>query len=188
MKITKGQLKRIIAEEHALVYGKSSKKTNRKSSRRVRGSKKVARRSLQERRILARRRQEILLEARAQLIAEKMLQESWLTKAFAGIKGALTAGGTEIADLAGKVAAPIKDAKNKVVAAYKKSAEAEENESKKKALAALPEEAEKVAGELYKDFAKQLAKALTKAGYEEEEAMSHIAGQAAIWQAVTTPK
>ena len=29
MKITKGQLKRIIAEEHAIVYGKKTRKTRR---------------------------------------------------------------------------------------------------------------------------------------------------------------
>ena len=69
MKITKRQLKRIIAEEHALVYGKPKRKTSRK--------RRSSRKAMLESR---RRKREIMIEAKAKILAEELVTLSFGTK------------------------------------------------------------------------------------------------------------
>ena len=133
--------------------------------------------------------EDYLAEKNAMAKQEKMIQESWLSKAFAGLSGALEQGGKEIGALATKVAKPVTDAKNKIVDAYTTAAKKEEDKNKKAVLEKLrDEEALTIAKGLYKDFSKQLAKMLTKAGFTEEEAMTHIASQSAMWQKAASPE
>lgn len=176
MKITKKQLKRIIAEEHALVYGKPSKTKAR--GRRRPSSRRVTKRALAERRMIARRKKEIIIEAKAELIASQMMTEGWFKNAIAGMKGALGAVGGEIE----KMAAPITQAANNTIKAYKDSAKKQKDDDKADFLENLPEKiAKPLAKELWGEFSKELAKKMKKLGFSDEETQQHIAAQSSMW-------
>ena len=84
MRITKGKLKQIIAEEHAIVYGRRGR-TN-KARRRV---------SPKRGRLYEARRRELMIEAWAKREAELIMEFGWLKT---GLKNALGAVGSAMCD------------------------------------------------------------------------------------------
>ena len=91
MKITKGQLKRIIAEEHAVVYGKKTK------SRRPVGRRKIA-----KKRFVNEAKRELVLEIQSRAVSNELLEE--------GFFDAIKAGFGAVKDLGGKAAASAAEA------------------------------------------------------------------------------
>ena len=96
MKITKRQLKKIISEEYALVYGKKAPVSKNRKRRVARAKQK----RLQERKMHQR---EVLIEAKAKIIAREIMEEGWFTDALAGIGGVLGKAGEKVGDQVGKV-------------------------------------------------------------------------------------
>lgn len=82
MKITKGQLKRIIAEEHAVVYG-----TKRRTRRPV-GTRRVA-----KKRYLSEAKREMINEIQARAISNQLMEAGFFSALKAGFKTAMGLGG-----------------------------------------------------------------------------------------------
>ena len=130
MKITKGKLKQIIAEEHALVYGRKVRKP--------RSRRKVATSNT----LYEARRRELMIEAWAKNEAELIMEFGWLKT---GLKNALGAVGSAM----GKgVKAAAGFAKDQAVAAAEKA---------KEGAAALADMADQGWANLSKEYTKRMA-------------------------------
>ena len=143
MKITKGQLKRIIAEEHALVYGKPKRKTSKRN--------RNNRRRLQERKLLEARKRDLLVE-------EFMMNEGMFSKIAAGLSG-LFGGEGGIADQVGgtieKVATSLKNSKDKAMGAMNKAIEAQEKKEQAAALQKMKDSVDKAGGGAFYEWASE---------------------------------
>ena len=169
MKITKGQLKRIIAEEHALVYGEPKRKTSKRRS--------LSRKAMLESR---RRKREIMIEAKAKILAEEMIQEGWFTDMLSGLGAAAKSNYK-------KVKSAASDAWQDTKAEYAKGVA--ENQEKEKAAAdkkAL-EFAEGEAKSKYKEYLEGLSKILLKGGYSDDEAKAKAGELALAWGTASVP-
>ena len=173
MKITKGQLKRIIAEEHALVYGKPKRRKN------VRRTNQLAkRRRLAEHK---RRKQEILLEAKSALLVEEFIQEGFFGQALAGLKGVFGAAGEGIKAKASEFGKAIKGKWDTAKEEFAKAAEAQKDDDIQKAMKNIMDRYPDEAARYYKDWMQAMAKDLIKAGMEEEEAKATLVGMQQAW-------
>ena len=167
MKITKGQLKRIIAEEHQVVFGKKP----------VRGKSRKSRK-LQERKLLAERKKQILVEAKSQMILEEyMLQEFNLKKMFAGAKGLF--GGDK--GIAGQIAKSVQSVANKISGAYEEATkqmqaniDAISDEEQKAAVEAASKEAETAGSKAFMEFAKPMIEKMVTAKMSKADIMSQL--------------
>ena len=99
MKITKGQLKRIIAEEHAVVYGKKRRGT-------VKGK---AKKSKQVR--LNEAKRQLIVEAQARVMTGELLEEGF----FDSIKSIFQTGGGVLGDAGEGIAKAIGGAGQQIV-------------------------------------------------------------------------
>mgnify|MGYP005726436473 CR=1 FL=1 len=168
MKITKGQLKRIIAEEHQLVFGKKP----------VRGKSRKTRK-LQERKLLAERKKQILVEAKAQMILEEymLMNEFSIKKMFAGAKGLF--GGDkglagQIYKAASSVASALDTARKEALAAADASIKAMENEEGKAAMEEIKKESQKLASTAFYEFVKPKVEKMVAGGMTKAEIVSCI--------------
>ena len=179
MRITKGQLRRIIAEEHALVYGKKTKPTNKKVSRK-RTTAKPTRRKLSP--LKEARRRDLMIEARAEILVEELLEEGFFSKLMAGLKGAGSHVGEKMATPIKKAAQLASSAWEETQTAYRKAAEEQEDKEKAAALEAATEAAESEAIEHFKKYLKDLVATLLKGGYEDDDAQAEASTMAlAAW-------
>ena len=151
MKITKGQLKRIIAEEHAVVYGR----------RKPTASRRVA-----KKRRLSEAKRELVIEMQSRAIANELLEEGFFDSIKAGLKAAAGIGGKAAGAAmkkAGEAAQSVKDGVGELAAAAGEQIEAMK-QAGKDALAAVQDEyLKKLTDEITKKLqatAKELAAAL----------------------------
>ena len=89
MKITKGKLKQIIAEEHAIVYG-----TNRRPQGRRRTTKKQR---------MNEARRELVLEIQSRAISNELLEEGFFDALKAGFDAVTSLGGKAASAAAKKI-------------------------------------------------------------------------------------
>ena len=168
MKITKGQLKRIIAEEHQVVFGK----------RPVRGKSRKSRK-LQERKLLAERKKQILVEAKAQMILEEymLMNEFSIKKMFAGAKGLF--GGDkglagQIYKAASSVTSALNTARKEAMAAADASIKAMENEEGKAAMEEIKKDSPRVASTAFFEFVKPKVEKMVAGGMSKEEIVTCV--------------
>ena len=174
MKITKGQLKRIIAEEYTAIYGKKkliSKPKRLTKSKRIREAK----------------RRNLLREAKAEILVEEMMQEGWFSDLLGGLKSIGGKAGEEAMKGYEKVAKSTTDAWKATKSAYeagvKENQEKEKAEAEKKAL----QFAEADAASKYKEYMQSLVKIFLDGGYEDEEAQSKAGMLALAWGDASAP-
>ena len=167
MKITKGQLKRIIAEEHQVVFGKGP----------VRGKSRKSRK-LQERKLLAERKKQILVEAKAQMIVEEeMLQEFILRKLIGGAAGLF--GGEK--GLATQLAKSMQSVAKRITGAYEEASkqmkaniDAISDEEQKAAVEAAAKEAETAGSEAFMNFAKPVIEKMVTANIGKDAIIAQL--------------
>jgi len=179
MKITKRELKRIIAEEYAVVYGKPKRKTSKRNSNR--------RRRLQERKLLEARKKDLLIEAKAKLIVEEfMMNEGFFGKMAAGLSG-LFGGEGGIADQVGgtieKVTSAVTKSKDQALAAMDKAIKAQEKKEAAAALENMKNSVSKEGGGAFYRWASDHVKKCLKAGVSKEEAIAALQLALPQWQA-----
>jgi hypothetical protein len=175
MKITKRQLKRIIAEEYALVNGTKRRRT---SSKRVSAKSKQLREA---------KRADLLREAKAKILVEEMMQEGWFSDLLGGLKAVGGKAGEEAMKGYEKVAKTTTDAWKSTKAAYE--AGVKENQDKEKAAAEKKalDFSEADAKSKYQEYMQGLVKIFLDGGYEDEEAQSKAGMLALAWGDASAP-
>ena len=182
MRITKGQLKRIIAEEYALVYGKPKSKTSNRTS--------IRRRRLQEQKLLEARKRDLLLEAKAKLIVEEfMMKEGFFDRVAAGLSG-LFGGEGGIADQIGgaieKASNAIQTSAEKAKAAMNKAIEAQKEKEKQEALKAMQDSVGQEGGGAFYRWASEHVKKCLNAGLKKEDILGALTSALPQWQKAAT--
>ena len=177
MKITKGKLKQIIAEEHALVYGKRRKPQGRRKTTKKQRMNEAKR--------------ELIHEIQVRAITNELMTEGMLNELFglgkmarfakaafstakdvAGEAGAaamqqVTKAGQAVADKA----ADMKTAAGEYIEGLKDSGEEKVADVLKKFAQNKAEDLKKTVG----DLTQELVDALKKAGLEEDEVKANVA-------------
>lgn len=181
MKITKGQLKRIIAEEHALVNGKTRK------TRRPVGRRKTA-----KKRFVNEAKRELVLEIQSRAVSNELLEEGFFDAIKAGFGAVKSLGGKAAgaaAEKAGKAAKAVSDQ----ATALKDAAAAQIDALKEKgneALAAVQAEyLEKYTAQIkskVEEYTKELIAQMKKADPEAEDEAVKAQVSPIIMGAVTT--
>tara|TARA_B100000676_G_C17940441_1_gene766101 strand:- start:12 stop:539 length:528 start_codon:yes stop_codon:yes gene_type:complete len=174
MKITKRQLKRIIAEEYALVHGTKRRRTSRRSTRNARQLREA-------------KRAELLREAKAKILVEEMMQEGW----FTDLIGGLTAVGGEAGKAAKagyeKVAKATTDAWKATKQSFEDGVKANQEKEKQAAEKKALEFAEADAKSKYQEYMQGLVKIFLDGGYEDEEAQAKAGMLALAWGDASAP-
>ena len=131
MKITKGKLKRIIAEEHAVVYG-----TKRRTRR------PVGRRKTAKKRFVNEAKRELVLEIQSRALSNELLEEGFFDAIKAGFGAIKNLGGkaaTSAAEKAGAAVKSVSDTAGKLKSAASDQIEALKDAGKE-GLAAVQKE------------------------------------------------
>lgn len=155
MKITKNQLKRIIAEEYALVYG--SKKKNKISK---------TKKTLRERKRIKARRNELIREAQGRLVVEHMLEENFFKAIWSILTGPMKTA----------AAAGVKAGKQISTAAAERWNDSYD-ETQISDISDAFEEAASMAQDLDKRVLKNIGKTLGGSGRFEEDEIKKIVGE-----------
>jgi len=175
MRITKGQLRRIIAEEHALV---NRTKRSRTSSKRI---------SVKSKQLREAKRADLLLEAKAKILAEEMIEEGWFGDMISGL-GKVGDKASEKAK-AGyeKVQSATTDAWNATKTAYQQGVKDNQDKEKKAAEDKAFNHAVDEANKGYKEYLQSIIKILLNGGYEEGEAQAKAGQLALAWSNAGAP-
>ena len=173
MKITKGQLKRIIAEEYAVVYGTKRKPARRSASR--------------TKRLREANRANLLREAKAEILVQEMMQEGWFSDLLGGLKSVGGKAGEQAMKGYEKVTKTTTDAWNATKTAYEAGVKENQDKEKKAAEEKALEFSEADAASKYKEYMQSLIKIFLDGGYEDEEAQAKAGALALAWGNASAP-